>query len=553
MERKGQKGVLGRKWGALLWVCLWCLVCQTAPASAESKKEGDIPSGWQLAPRVGAALEFGGFAYNQYPYASMLRRQVEIDLLQYRRHIFYLVFDEKTMFGIPGDRWEFNLMKFDMVLGGYRYDWGDFYLGVFYHHRCNNNFLTRKYHLQTDRERGNIYDVGVEFLTKNMRLGMKNRGIPFDAPEDFEFLWRFGGGFWASKTVVDERINLDWIMRAQLRCDLFRYRNLIPYVEAAAEAFLGPDNRLAPSVEVGARLRLTPRVDLTPLVKWGREQLALTTSFVPPRYPFVAANYFYGGVRLETLIDAESFGPAAGRGSQLFPELHGQAGYAMFLGNEHFKGYGHIQLYLHALQWQDWTAFLDTNMTLNTRKEDFKPDKVSYAFRYGLTRYLDLFFVEGFAENAFRFDSNVFRRTTEQRNQAGIRFGTRGMKPGYVNYGIPLDGPETFAWLNNWQAQASVGHSFHNRDWQYGWQVNGQVRWDVLRWRFVIPYVQGEVNFLAGQGDTKDAWEGAVEPGLRLHGALDVALYYRFQHVKNNLVFQGANDNQSLLGIKVLF
>ena len=41
-------------------------------------------------------------------------------------NIFYLEFDEKTFFGIPDDKWQYNMMKFDVILTGYRYDFGDF-------------------------------------------------------------------------------------------------------------------------------------------------------------------------------------------------------------------------------------------------------------------------------------------------------------------------------------------------------------------------------------------------------------------------------------------
>ena len=537
-----------------LLVLIGLFVNLNAPAAlAQEDKKNDIPEGWKLVPRVGVYLEYGGFAFQEYDYASMLKRYLEIDLLQYRRHIFYLVFDEKTFFGTPGNKWEFNLLKFDVVLGGYRYDFGEFYLGLFLHHRCNSLFLTQNYQTKTGRERANVYDVGLEFLTKNLRVGMKDRGIPFDPPDDFEFLSRFAGGFWGSKTLIDDQIDLQWIMRGQIRYDILQYKHLIPYIEATAEAFIGPDNRVIPSAEVGVRYRLSPKVDITPFFKWSRDQLALTSSFDPHRSPLVTSNYLFGGVRLETLLDKDNILTSKSNELQLFPETHGQAGYAFFLNNPNSKGHGDIQLYFHALQWQSWTIFLDTNMKLNTRKENLKPDKVTYALHYGLTHYWDKYFLEGYIKNQSRLDSNIYRGTTEQRNLGGVRAGTKGMKPGYYDFGISFEGPETFQWLNNWQAQVGVGHYFHNSDWRYLWDVMAQVRWDVIRWNFVIPYIQGDVNWMAGGSSTRDSWEYVVEPGLRFHGIFDLAIYYRFQYIKNNLFFLGPSEKQSLIGIKALF
>ena len=99
------------------WICLLFSISAEAD---QGQKADDIPDGLKLVPRVGVSLEFGGFGLQQHDYHSLLRRSVEIDLLQYRRHIFYLAFDEKNLFSVPGNNWQFNLMKFDATLGGYR-------------------------------------------------------------------------------------------------------------------------------------------------------------------------------------------------------------------------------------------------------------------------------------------------------------------------------------------------------------------------------------------------------------------------------------------------
>ena len=52
---------------------------------------------------------------------------------------------------------------------------------------------------------------------------------------------------------------------------------------------------------------------------------------------------------------------------------------------------------------------------------------------------------------------------------------------------------------------------------------------------------------------TGDSLEYGFESGVRLHGALDVAVYYRFQSRDNVLYFGGFPQNQNLFGIKVMF
>jgi hypothetical protein len=126
------------------------------------------------------------------------------------------------------------------------------------------------------------------------------------------------------------------------------------------------------------------------------------------------------------------------------------------------------------------------------------------------------------------------------------------MKPGHFDDGISFTGP-SFQWLNRWEAQGSAGHYYQNRDWQYLWNLRGQVRWEPLRWYFLVPYLQAEVAWLAGGGPTPDALEYAVEPGLRFHGGLDLALYFRFQHQENALFFRGPADDQSMFGLRAMF
>ncbi len=531
----------------LLWLVLtWDATLQAIPVRAETPKGtiGDL----QLFPRIGIGIEYGGFVSQQENYASMMRRQLEMDLLQYRNHILYLDFNERIFFGIPGEKWQFSLMKYDLTLGGYRYDFGDFYLGIFMHHQCNNPFLTRTYHFFIGRENADIYDLGVEFLTKNMRLGMKDRGINFDSPEHFEFLGNLGAGFWASKTIYNSGIYLDGIIKGKVRLDILRYRRLIPYLELTGEVLVGPETRIVPAVEGGLRYH-ADNFDITPFFKWSNDQEALKTGyFSPPNLS--SRNYLFGGARLETLLDKETFG-RTGAGWQLFPEIHGQATYGLFLNVPNFVGHGQLEIDLEALRFNPWTIFLYSKSNIESRS--FKPDKITFEFQSGLTYAWARYFAEGYVQYARRLDSFEFRGVAERSYLAGLRLGTRGMKPGHYNDGISFEGPCPLQWLNNWNAQASAGHYFQNRDWQYLWNLAAQVRWDPVRFYFIVPYVQAEVNWMSGGGPTRDATEYAVESGLRFHGVLDISLYYRFQRQTNVLFFGGPAGTQTLVGLRGLF
>jgi hypothetical protein len=518
-----------------------------------AEKETDIPEGWQLMPRVGFSLDYGGFIVHQDNYTSLMRRRVEIDLFQYRRHIFYLNFDEYTYFGIPADKWDFNLMKY-RIAAGYRYDFGNFYLGAFIRHECNNPVYTQKYQTRADREGLNVYYPGVEFLTKTMRVGMKDRGINFDSPQTFEFLLgRFNGAASVSKVLDQANYRPNWLFNAATRLDIFRYGRLIPYVEASVEAFTRPPLRASPAVEAGVRCHLD-RVDITPFFSWSRNQEFLLEPRSPTNVTLAAKHSLMGGARVEGLIDADTFKAAPpGSGLQFLPEVHGQGEYGLHFNQDFFMGHGNLELDFEVLRWQAWTAFFYTQMVFDSNNHDYQPDKVDYRMQYGLTYAWKKYFVEGFVVQGMRLDMWKFTGAQERSNLAGLRAGTLGMKPGHFDDGISFTEPNNFQWLHKLDGQVSVGHFFQNRDWQFLWDLTAKAKWDVLRWYFVVPYVEGEIKWLAGGGDTSSALEYSVETGLRFHGVMDLAIYYRFNHRENVRFLHGPSDDQRLIGIKTLF
>lgn len=71
----------------------------------------------------------------------------------------------------------------------------------------------------------------------------------------------------------------------------------------------------------------------------------------------IAKNSLYGGARLETLLDAQTFsGNSDGTGLQFLPEIHGLADYALYLGSQLSKARGEMQLDLEALRWNSWMS-----------------------------------------------------------------------------------------------------------------------------------------------------------------------------------------------------
>lgn len=533
--------VLFFKVTVLLGLCAWLPLATPQVAVAVEL---------QILPRLGLGLEYGGFLQSGSDFSSQLRRQLEIDALQYRRHLLYLEFNEETTWGSATRAGVFNRVRHRLYLGGYRYDLGDYYLGLMFYHRCHNPFHTLDLKGYPGRSRENLYLVGAELLSKSMRLGLKDRKIIFDPAVPFEFLGQLQGAFALYKVVQREYSDLDWLLQGRLRCDLLRYRRLVPYVELGGEAYGRSSWRFGAYAEGGLRLH-GHQMNFTPYFKYERLQefvvLADNRSFRPQ-----GRDQVFGGARLEFLLDDNYAQSQSANGWQLFPEVHGQAAYGLYLGSKYHKGLGDLQVNFDLLRYRPVTLFVNTTLSFDTRKADFKPETVSYFLEYGLSWRQERVFLEPFIGHGRRLDANFYKNVNERTNLAGLRLGSPGSRPGHFNDAIDFGGP-TWQWLNRWHWQLQAGHYFHNRDWGYNWDLQALLRWDLARWTRIIPYLEGKVHGQLGTGSTPDAWEYSAELGSRAHGTLDLALFLRWQRQKNIFIFRGPRENQGILGLKAIF
>jgi len=531
-----------------LWIVFFCAPSQEARAQ-ESEEDDFLPG--VVMPRVGVGVEYGGFLRRGEDYSSAFRYQLLIDLWQYKRHLLYMDFDGETSFGVPGESLAFNRLRHQIAILGYRYDLGDYYGGLRFYHRCYNPFRERgRLESDSDRTIADTFYIGLEFIDKAMLVGQKDRGINFE-DRLFEFLGRWHVALSLNRVVSEESSDLDWLGTGRVRFDILRYCNLIPYLEAGGEVLGMRKWAVTPVVEGGVRFHGT-NLDFIPFIQWGHTQ-EWPRQFSGQVY-LASHSYLFGGGRLEFLLDKEnqSSGRTAGK-LQLFPEVHGLAEYSLYLGSRYHQGFGSVRLHFDVLRWQSLTLFVNPGFTMDSHQTNFGPDKLWYQLDYGLRYSSQRYFLEGFVLNERRLDAFEFRSLNETAQRAGGRVGTRGMLLGHYDDGISFEGPQAFRWLNKLNAEASLSHYFDTQDWPYLWNTAVQARWDVLRWRFMVPYLQSGLEWRsAGQG-ARDAFEYFMEPGVRCKGVLDLALFYRFQHQETIRSSRGPSENQNLIGIRALF
>ena len=543
-----------RRWlGFLLGLGFFWIVFLCPPrqeARAQEPEEDDFLPG-VIMPRVGLGIEYGGFLVRGENYSSAVRYQLLLDLWQYKRHLLYMDFDGETSFGVPGESIAFNRLHHEITLLGYRYDLGDYYGGFRFYHRCYNP-LRERGRLESDYDRtiADIFYVGLEFIDKAMLVGQKDRGINFEN-QLFEFLGRWHVALSLNRVMSEENSDQNWLGTGQVRLDILRYCNLIPYLEAGGEVLGMRKWAVTPVVEGGVRFHGS-NMDFIPFIQWGHTQ-EWPRQFSGQVY-LASHSYLFGGGRLEFLLDKETQSPDLTIGKlQLLPEVHGLAEYSLFLGSRYHLGFGSVQLHFDLLRWQALTLFANPGFTMDSHQTNFGPDKLWYQLDYGLRYSSQGYFLEGFVLDERRIDAFTFRDLNETAQRAGGRLGTRGMLLGHYDDGISFKGPQTFQWLNQWNAEASLSHYFATQDWPYLWNTAAQARWDVLRWHFMVPYVHSGLEWRSANQGAKDAFEYFVEPGVRCKGVLDLALFYRFQHQESIRSSRGPSENQNLIGIRVLF
>jgi hypothetical protein len=306
-------------------------------------------------------------------------------------------------------------------------------------------------------------------------------------------------------------------------------------------------------VETGVRVRWK-NVEFTPFVQWGHTQEWLRIFYGDKSIHFESRSYLYAGGRLEFLLDRDHPGNrGSGAEWQFFPEVHGQAFYGLYAGSRHNLGAAGLNLNLDLVRWRRLSLFSNLGQYMDSYVDTLGPEKMLLFVDCGLRYDWPKIFLEGFGRFAARLDAFEYHDGGESPNMAGARLGTQGMRLGHYNDGINFKAPEQFQWLHKVNAQVSLAHYFNAIRWPATWNLGAQARWDILRWRFIVPYVQGGLEWLAAHQGSRDVVEYYVEPGLRLHGVMDLAVFYRFQHRETIFTFQGPLENQNLIGLRAYF
>jgi hypothetical protein len=86
-----------------------------------------------FVPRIGIGIEYGGLVVRRGDFSSAFKYHYLIDMLQFGRlgrNLLYVDIDGEIDWGTPGLGLEFNRVRHNISIIGYRYDLGDYYVGA---------------------------------------------------------------------------------------------------------------------------------------------------------------------------------------------------------------------------------------------------------------------------------------------------------------------------------------------------------------------------------------------------------------------------------------
>jgi hypothetical protein len=488
----------------------------------------------RFMPNVNMMVEATGYSSNKADYSAKFQRLIQMDVIRYRDISLGLEFDEETILGGPeyssdepynvGHRLKYLNLRYDSKKRSY---------SLFYQHRCVNGID------RSGAERG--FDViGLKFETKNMRYGHKNYGINFDAQKEFEFLSQFGYSVSLAKKIVERAPELDAFGKFSLRWDILRYKNYIPYFELGLHSIWGSELKWDYIIELGTRINYRYAF-ISPFLRYSYQSDL-------DRWRGLSEHFFIAGLRLETLSRQDLL--SSQQKSGISPQMHMQGYYANFVGAKDFEWHGNATLDIDFYRRDNFRVFLNTNVDLISPSGAYRPRFATYKLEPGIGIDENEKSLEFIFRHTSRYDVNTSDGFTEQAGLLGLRRQTLGMKTGSKNKGIDFASPKRCEFLKKIDWEIAGGRYIYTSDYDYDWNAEFGIRWDILRHIKKIPYLEGNLNFLIGSHLDIEYY---LESGIRFSDIGDITPFVRYQHKENVNYFGGYSDNYLLTGVKFEF
>lgn len=129
---------------------------------------------------------------------------------------------------------------------------------------------------------------------------------------------------------------------------------------------------------------------------------------------------------------------------------------------------------------------------------------------------------------------------------AGLRWETYGMRPGHKDSGISRGG--LFEWIGSLNYRLSASRKLSNRSFDYNFLFIAQARYDLLRFHFLVPYLEGT---LYGIVDDRLRVNRGYEGGFRiLLENVDIIPSFSYRYKYDIDVYHGGNAGFYFFGLR---
>jgi hypothetical protein len=218
-----------------------------------------------------------------------------------------------------------------------------------------------------------------------------------------------------------------------------------------------------------------------------------------------------------------------------------------FINNDsYFKGEISRIIDIDALRFNNFAFSFYLNEFLLFNQSDgyyLKPYSINYIIDFGRIRWESTYGILSifFDHNC----SNIINENTINSKQlrwygTGIRWESYGMQTGRKDIKINFKDTDNLKFINDLNYKLSIGRKIHTQAFDYDYMISGNLRYDILKYYFFVPYFEGSMTALIGN-HTK--YNKSLEAGIRMH--FDKGDFIPFAGLNHNYYMDYYNNKKT--------
>jgi hypothetical protein len=502
----------------------------------EKKSSELILNNFLIFPHIGIQIEDRIFADNDAGYVMEPHRIIDLDIFRINNIIFSMFINEFLIYNNNTKQLEPKTINYEMDYANLRWENEYGILSLFTDHNCSNKI--NGYQPKDSRIRW--YGLGMRWESYGMRPGQKDVSHT-EVINNLNYRLSF------SRAISTKVLNYDYLISGNLRYDIIKYNIFIPYFEGSLTSLIDNRTRFNWGLESGLRMRFE-KGDITPFI-------GVNHKYDIEYYHSKAIDLYFIGLRLETilkndtdLINKTKYVP---KETALFPDFHFRGSYGKYINDDNLNFNTDIFIGIEFLGTYKLSPFIYHTLEHNSQTADsgMFPRYIEQNIESGIS-YKPAFInalIEPFYRYLRRDEGDYYKGYTQRFSATGLRLISRNMKAGNANKGIDFNKTQNSEQINTVDWSVSAERVFNKFYYNYSWECNILLRWNILRYDKSIPYLSATVRLLIDKESDKIY---NAETGVRIQSGLQWILFYRFEYSTAVDPGNGLFKKYNLIGIR---